>query len=306
MEEDILQNFRLTYLAETEVNWCPGLGTVLANDEIINGVSERGGHPVTKKKMKQWIMRIGVYAERLLEGLDRVDWPEPLKEMQRNWIGKSTGATVFFPLEKHPEAIEVFTTRPDTIFGVTFMTLAPELELVKIITTPEHQQAVEAYIKKSAQRSERDRMADVKTISGVFTGAYALHPLTQERVPIWIGDYVLAGYGTGAVMAVPCGDQRDYDFAQHFDIPIKNIFANTDGTESDDFYHSLAGMQRYLSGAMALMAPYVNSYRRRTGTGVCPRPQLDRRYGAAFLAACCTAGRRHAANRPGGAVAASL
>ena len=227
-QQFILLDYRLTYISETEVNWCAELGTVLANDEIINGVSERGGFAVTKKKMKQWSMRIGAYAERLLQGLDKIDWPDSLKEMQRNWIGKSVGAKVRFQIENHPDQLEVFTTRPDTLFGVTFMTLAPELELVKAITTAEQKEAVEAYIEKSAQRSERDRMADVKTISGVFTGAYALHPLTQERVPIWIGDYVLAGYGTGAVMAVPCGDQRDYDFAQHFDIPIKNIFANTD------------------------------------------------------------------------------
>ena len=227
-QQFILLDYRLTYISETEVNWCAELGTVLANDEIINGVSERGGFAVTKKKMKQWSMRIGAYAERLLQGLDKIDWPDSLKEMQRNWIGKSVGAKVRFQIENHPDQLEVFTTRPDTLFGVTFMTLAPELELVKAITTAEQKEVVEAYIEKSAQRSERDRMADVKTISGVFTGAYALHPLTQERVPIWIGDYVLAGYGTGAVMAVPCGDQRDYDFAQHFDIPIKNIFANTD------------------------------------------------------------------------------
>ena len=182
--------------------------------------------------MKQWSMRIGAYAERLLQGLATVDWPESLKEMQRNWIGKSIGASVRFPVEGHQATLEVFTTRPDTLFGVTFMTLAPELELVKKITTAEQKAAVEAYIESTAQRSERDRMADVKTISGVFTGAYALHPLTQERVPIWIGDYVLAGYGTGAVMAVPCGDQRDYDFAKHFDIPIKNIFAETDISEA--------------------------------------------------------------------------
>ena len=227
-QQFILLDYRLTYISETEVNWCAALGTVLANDEIINGVSERGGFAVTKKKMKQWSMRIGAYAERLLQGLDNIDWPDSLKEMQRNWIGKSVGAKVRFQVENHPDQLEVFTTRPDTLYGVTFMTLAPELELVKAITTPAQQQAVEAYIEKSAQRSERDRMADVKTISGVFTGAYAIHPLTQERIPIWIGDYVLAGYGTGAVMAVPCGDQRDYDFAQHFDIPIKNIFAETD------------------------------------------------------------------------------
>jgi len=224
----ILLDYRLTYISETEVNWCADLGTVLANDEIINGVSERGGFPVTKKKMKQWSMRIGAYAERLLQGLETIDWPESLKEMQRNWIGKSVGALVRFPVENHSASLEVFTTRPDTLFGVTFMTLAPELDLVQEITTPAQKKAVDAYKEQTTQRTERDRMADVKTISGVFTGAYATHPLTQERVPIWIGDYVLAGYGTGAVMAVPCGDQRDYAFAKHFNIPIKNIFADTD------------------------------------------------------------------------------
>ena len=231
-KQAILLDYRLTYISETEVNWCAELGTILANDEIVNGVSERGGYPVTKKKMKQWSMRIGAYAERLLQGLETIDWPESLKEMQRNWIGKSIGASVRFPVDGHDEVLEVFTTRPDTLFGVTFMTLAPELELVQKITTPEQKEAVDAYVASTAQRSERDRMADVKTISGAFTGAYALHPLTQEKVPIWIGDYVLAGYGTGAVMAVPCGDQRDYDFAKHFDIPIKNIFADTDISEA--------------------------------------------------------------------------
>ena len=231
-KDQILLDYRLTYISETEVNWCAELGTILANDEIVNGVSERGGFPVTKKKMKQWSMRIGAYAERLLQGLETIDWPESLKEMQRNWIGKSIGASVRFPVQGHEDVIEVFTTRPDTLFGVTFMTLAPELDLVQKITTPDQKASVDAYIESTAQRSERDRMADVKTISGVFTGAYAVHPLTQELIPIWIGDYVLAGYGTGAVMAVPCGDQRDYDFAKHFDIPIKNIFANTDISEA--------------------------------------------------------------------------
>ncbi len=231
-KQKILLHYRLTYLSETEVNWCPELGTVLANDEIINGVSERGGYPVTKKKMKQWSMRIGAYAERLLQGLETIDWPEPLKEMQRNWIGKSVGASVRFQIQNHPGEIEVFTTRPDTLFGVTFMTLAPELDLVLEITTASQKQAVEEYIDKASKRSERERMADVKSISGVFTGAYAIHPLTQEPIPIWIGDYVLAGYGTGAVMAVPCGDQRDYDFAKHFDLPIKNIFEGADISEA--------------------------------------------------------------------------
>jgi leucyl-tRNA synthetase len=354
-QEKILLQYRLTYLAETEVNWCPGLGTVLANDEIVNGVSERGGFAVVRKKMTQWSMRISAYAERLLQGLNDVDWSESIKESQRNWIGKSIGAMVSFPvmsvginsesnnsfaLEKALEIrgnstvteqklwqflkskaldykfkhqyliadyvvdfvclskrlvvvineetldfqevanverakaiiekgfkiirfnkeeilrnidgvldaitqeldeseisvidkVEVFTTRPDTIFGVTFMTLAPEHELVAKITTPEQKAAVEAYIEKTAKRSERERMADVKTISGVFTGAYAEHPFTKEPVPVWIGDYVLAGYGTGAVMAVPCGDERDYAFANFFKgqngmQEIKNIFADVD------------------------------------------------------------------------------
>lgn len=250
-QERMLLKYRLTFLAETEVNWCPALGTVLANDEIVNGVSERGGHPVIRKKMTQWSMRISAYAERLLQGLDTIDWTESLKESQRNWIGKSVGASVKFrvmqpnevdadgndlaefftdltsPLENQTY-IEVFTTRPDTIFGVTFMTLAPEHDLVAKITTPEQKAAVEAYVEATAKRSERERMADVKTISGVFTGAYAEHPFTKEPVQIWIGDYVLAGYGTGAVMAVPAGDQRDYDFAKHFGIEIKNIFDGAD------------------------------------------------------------------------------
>ncbi|BCY28035.1 leucine--tRNA ligase [Flavobacterium okayamense] len=228
-QQRILLQYRLTYLAETEVNWCPALGTVLANDEIVNGVSERGGHPVIRKKMTQWSMRISAYAERLLQGLETIDWTESLKESQRNWIGKSVGASVSFKVKESNAIIEVFTTRPDTIFGVTFMTLAPEHELVAQITTSEQKEAVEAYIEATAKRSERERMADVKTISGVFTGAYAEHPFTKEPIPIWIGDYVLAGYGTGAVMAVPCGDERDYAFANFFKgtngMPeIKNIF----------------------------------------------------------------------------------
>lgn len=236
-KEKILLQYRMTYLAETEVNWCPGLGTVLANDEIVNGVSERGGYPVIRKKMTQWSMRISAYAERLLQGLNDIDWSESIKESQRNWIGKSVGALVTFNVKDHKEVIEVFTTRPDTIFGVTFMTLAPEHPLVAEITTPEQKAAVEEYIEKTAKRSERERMADVKTISGVFTGAYAEHPFTKEPIPVWIGDYVLAGYGTGAVMAVPCGDERDYAFTNFFKgqngMPeIKNIFANVDISEA--------------------------------------------------------------------------
>ena len=238
-QQEILLQYRLTYLAETEVNWCPALGTVLANDEIVNGVSERGGHPVIRKKMTQWSMRISAYAERLLQGLDTIDWTDSLKESQRNWIGKSVGASVTFNVipavtssaVEMSHKIDVFTTRPDTIFGVSFMTLAPEHELVSKITTPEQRADVEAYIEATAKRSERERMADVKTISGAFTGAYAEHPFTKEPIPIWIGDYVLAGYGTGAVMSVPCGDQRDYDFAKHFNIPIPNIFEGVDISE---------------------------------------------------------------------------
>ena len=215
-KQRILLKYRLTYLAETEVNWCPALGTVLANDEVVNGVSERGGHPVIRKKMTQWSMRITAYADRLLQGLDTIDWSESIKESQRNWIGKSVGASIDFVVVEGNHKITVFTTRPDTLFGVTYLTLAPEHPLVLEITTEEQRAEVEAYIADTAKRSERDRMADTKTVSGAFTGAYAVHPLTGKRVPIWIGDYVLASYGTGAVMAVPAGDERDHAFAKHF------------------------------------------------------------------------------------------
>ena len=223
-KQDILLNYRMAYRAETTVNWCPALGTVLANDEVKDGKSERGGYPIYQKKMMQWSMRITAYSDRLLRGLNGLDWSEAVKESQRNWIGKSEGALVKFGIKGSDDFIEVFTTRPDTIFGVSFVTLAPEHELVSKITTPEQKEAVEAYIEATSKRSERDRMADVKTISGVFTGAYAEHPITKEPVPIWLGDYVLAGYGSGAVMAVPAGDERDFAFAKHFDIEIKNIF----------------------------------------------------------------------------------
>ena len=230
-KEEIIQAYRLAYLAESWVNWCPALGTVLANDEIVNGVSERGGHPVEQKRMRQWSMRIKAYAERLLEGLDRIDWSDSIKEQQRNWIGKSQGASVTFAIENSSETIEVFTTRPDTIFGVSFMVLAPEHPLVNQLVSAECKSAVEQYQKEAGLKSERDRQADVKNITGQALGAYAIHPFTGERIPIWIGDYVLASYGTGAVMAVPCGDQRDYDFAKHFGLEIKNIFADTDISE---------------------------------------------------------------------------
>ena len=229
---EILSQYRLAYLAETEVNWCPELGTVLANDEIVNGVSERGGFPVVRKNMTQWSMRISAYAERLLSGLENIDWSDALKDSQRNWIGKSIGASVNFKVLNSELSIEVYTTRPDTIFGVSFITLSPEHRIVKRITTEDRLNEVEEYIDATTKRSERERMADVKTITGVFTGSYAKHPFTNEPIPIWIGDYVLSGYGTGAVMSVPCGDQRDFDFAMHFNIPILNIFKGVDITDA--------------------------------------------------------------------------
>ena len=227
-KDQILLNYRLAYLSEIDVNWCPKLGTVLANDEIIDGLSERGSHEVLRKKMTQWSIRISAYSERLLSGLNDINWPEPLKEMQRNWIGKSEGTMVSFDVENFDKQIEVFTTRVDTIHGVSFMTLAPEHPFVKHITTDRSLNSVKNYIQKSSKKTERERMSDVKSISGVFTGAYAIHPLNNEKLEIWISDYVLAGYGTGAVMAVPCGDQRDYNFAKFFNLPIKNIFLDKD------------------------------------------------------------------------------
>ncbi len=230
-KDQILHKYRIAYLDETEVNWCPALGTVLANDEVINGVSERGGHPVVKKKMVQWMMRITAYAERLLNDLDKLDWPTPLKEMQRNWIGKSVGAAINFKIDQTEKEFTVFTTRPDTLFGVSFMVMAPEHDLVDKITTEEQKEAVKKYQMQASKKTERERMTDAKEKTGVFTGAYALHPFTGEKIPIWISDYVLAGYGTGAIMAVPAGDQRDYEFAKQFQIPIINIFKNTDISE---------------------------------------------------------------------------
>jgi leucyl-tRNA synthetase len=229
--EEILQKYRLAFLADIDVNWCPELGTVLANDEIVNGVSERGGYPVVRKKMRQWSMRITAYADRLLKGLKDIDWPQPLKDAQTNWIGRSEGAEVQFEVIGYDAKVSVFTTRPDTLFGVSFMTLAPEHPLVLEITTADQRQEVEAYIEETSKRSELDRMSDVKRISGAFTGAYVKHPFTAAPIPIWIGDYVLASYGTGAVMAVPCGDQRDFEFAKHFNLPIPNVFEGVDITE---------------------------------------------------------------------------
>ena len=243
--QDYLMNYRLAYLADIPVNWCPELGTVLANDEVVDGLSVRGGYPVERKLMRQWSLRITAYAQRLVDGLDEVDWTDSLKEIQRNWIGRSEGAAVWFPLavdqkqdilpgaqaytgQVQPVAepsFEIFTTRPDTIFGVTFMVLCPEHEMIAQITTPEQRAEVEAYVTWAKNRSERERQAEVKKVSGVFTGAYAVNPLTGERIPIWVSDYVLAGYGTGAIMAVPAHDSRDFAFARHFHLPIRQVVA---------------------------------------------------------------------------------
>ncbi|HAA21819.1 MAG TPA: leucine--tRNA ligase, partial [Cytophagales bacterium] len=222
-QQNFLLKYRLTFLKDTIVNYCPALGTVLANDEVKDGVSERGGHPVIRKNMKQWSMRITAYADRLLKGLDTIDWPDPLKEMQRNWIGKSFGAEFAFPVENSEVTIPVFTTRIDTVYGVSYLALAPESELVEQLVTEDQKAAIAEYVEVAKNRSERDRMADVKTVTGCFTGAYAINPFNQEKIPIWVADYVLAGYGTGAVMAVPGHDERDHRFAKHFDLPIIEV-----------------------------------------------------------------------------------
>ncbi|MCX6189989.1 MAG: leucine--tRNA ligase [Bacteroidetes bacterium] len=227
----LLMDYRLVFSAYSTVNWCDALGTVLANDEVINGLSERGGHLVVKKEMRQWFLRISEYADRLLDGLNKLDFSDSLKEMQRNWIGRSEGAELEFKLVDHPDGVRVFTTRPDTIFGVTFMVLAPEHELVKRITTDAQRNDIEKYLEYVQSRSDRERMTEVKKITGVFTGAFVEHPFTKKNVPVWISEYVLVGYGTGAIMAVPCGDDRDFAFAKHFDLPITNIFDGADITQ---------------------------------------------------------------------------
>ena len=227
-QQTTLMNYRLAYLADTWVNWCAGLGTVLANDEVVNGLSVRGGFPVERKLMKQWILRVSAYAERLLQGLEKVEWTDSLKEIQRNWIGRSEGAAIWFPLVNTNDSdcsFEIFTTRPDTIFGVTFMVLCPEHVMIGQITTPEQKAEVEAYVTWAKNRSERERQAEVKKVSGVFTGAYAINPITEERIPIWVSDYVLSDYGTGAIMAVPAHDSRDFAFARHFNLPIRQVIA---------------------------------------------------------------------------------
>lgn len=228
-QQKTLLNYRLAYISYAPVNWCEALGTVLANEEVKDGLSERGGHPVTRIPMRQWSLRITAYADRLLEGLDPLEWSDALKEMQRNWIGRSSGLEIAFTLEGRAEQLEIFTTRPDTIFGVSFLSVAPEHPLASSLLTPAQQEAGSAYIEKSKARSERDRMADTKQVSGVFTGSYALHPFSGARVPVWIADYVLAGYGTGAVMAVPAHDDRDFLFAKHFDLPIQQVIQCPEG-----------------------------------------------------------------------------
>ncbi len=252
-QQQVLMNYRLAYLADIPVNWCAELGTVLANDEVVNGLSVRGGYPVERKLMRQWSLRVSAYAQRLVDGLEQIDWTDSLKEIQRNWIGRSEGAAVWFPLDVKSNAnvlpgaqaympqfdpqpvpsFEIFTTRPDTIFGVTFMVLCPEHELIDQITTPEQRQQVQDYVTWAKNRSERERQAEVKKVSGVFTGAYAINPLTEERIPIWVSEYVLAGYGTGAIMAVPAHDSRDFAFARHFGLPIRQVVALEKDAVSD-------------------------------------------------------------------------
>jgi leucyl-tRNA synthetase len=232
-QQQLLMNYRLAYLADTMVNWCPALGTVLANDEVSEGRSVRGGHPVERKSMKQWLLRITAYADRLLKGLDSLEWSDSIKDIQRNWIGKSVGGALQFHVQGSDHQIEVFTTRPDTIFGATFMVLAPEHELVMQLTTPEQKAAVESYIQKTKNRSERERIAEVKKVSGEFTGAYAINPFTAQPIPIWIADYVLMGYGTGAIMAVPAHDSRDFAFARHYSLPILQVVQQAGETAVD-------------------------------------------------------------------------
>ncbi len=253
-KQEILMHYRLAFCGYGEVNWCEALGTVLANDEVVNGVSERGGHPVIKKKLRQWYLRITEYADRLLEGLERIEFSEAMKEMQTNWIGKSSGAEIDFEVHsiqssgKPQTKLKVYTTRPDTIFGVDFMVIAPEHELVSAITTDDQKAAVEEYIAYVKSRSERERMAE-KKISGVFTGAYAVNPFDQRKIPVWISEYVLAGYGTGAIMAVPCGDERDHKFAQHFSIPITNIIGSFyNGEEANPTKEALLENSGFLNG----------------------------------------------------------
>jgi leucyl-tRNA synthetase len=236
-QQETLMNYRIAYLADTMVNWCPKLGTVLANDEVQDGISIRGGYPVEQRKMRQWSLRVSAYAQRLLDGLETIDWTDSLKETQRNWIGRSEGAEMDFPIVRHcgqdpqsPDRIKIFTTRADTIYGVTFMVLAPESEYVESLTTDEQRSEVAAYIEQTKKRTERERIAD-RRVTGVFSGSYAINPVSGEEIPVWISDYVLAGYGTGAIMAVPAHDSRDYAFAKHFGLPIIPLIEGADISE---------------------------------------------------------------------------
>lgn len=250
-QQDILMSRRLAFSSYGEVNWCEALGTVLANDEVVNGVSERGGHPVIKKKMRQWYLRITAYADRLLKGLETVNFSDAMKEMQRNWIGKSEGAEIDFEVEGNEEKIKVYTTRPDTIFGVDFLVLAPEHELVSKIVSDDQKQAIDEYLTYVKSRSDRERMAEVKQITGCFTGAYAKNPFNGNPIPVWIAEYVLAGYGTGAIMAVPCGDQRDFGFAKHFNLPITNIIGDVyNGNEANPTKEAILQNSDFLNGML--------------------------------------------------------
>ena len=241
-QQEILLNYRLAYLADTMVNWCPQLGTVLANDEVKEGLSLRGGYPVVQKKMRQWSLRVSAYAQRLLDGLDNIDWSDSLKDIQRNWIGRSQGADVKFDVKDSDLKLEIFTTRPDTIFGVSFMVLAPESDYVKPLSTPEQADAVAEYLDYVSKRTERERQTEVKKVTGVFTGSYAINPFTNEAIPIWISEYVLSGYGTGAIMAVPGHDSRDYAFAKHFNLPIVPVIDDGEGHDmSESSYDAKAG-----------------------------------------------------------------
>ena len=267
-QQEILLNYRIAYLADTKVNWCPALGTVLANDEVSEGYSVRGGHPVEQKIMRQWNLRVSAYAQRLLDGLDTLDWTDSLKETQRNWIGRSEGAEMKFFLKDKDISFDIFTTRADTIYGVTFMVLAPESELVDVCTTPEQQAAVQNYLDETKKRTERERLAD-KKVSGVFTGSYAINPVSKTVIPIWISDYVLAGYGTGAIMAVPAHDSRDYAFAKHFDLPIIPLIEGCDvSEESFDAKEGIMMNSGFLNGLTVTEAiSKANQYVEEQGIG---------------------------------------
>jgi leucyl-tRNA synthetase len=275
-QQEILMNYRLAYLGDSVVNWCPQLGTVLANDEVIDGLSERGGYPVERKKMKQWSLRITAYAQRLLDGLEKIDWPEPLKDIQKNWIGRSEGASIFFEIDRIDTKLEIFTTRPDTIFGTTFMVLAPEHEIVSEITTAEYQKEVDEYVCWAKNRSEVERMAE-KKVSGQFTGAYAINPFNKNKIPIYVADYVLMGYGTGAIMAVPAHDSRDFTFARHFGLTViqvvknanENIIPTEEWTESYDSKDGVMVNSDFINGLSVKEAIFsVNKKIAELGIGI--------------------------------------